>query len=158
MLAVKRSSKILVILLFASISAAPAGTAREDLATASSTWKSAGLEDYDYTVQDSPSLVQTGCHDELPAKLTVHRGKVTRGFYLKTTNGQSTRARIPESCLTRFYTIDSLFAYIANRIGDCQRLKVTYDARYGYPTSVEDGCILDGEFPVMIWDVTPGRQ
>src|SRR5271168_2627895 len=157
MLTLDRLHKLSIGLLFATISSAFAGTTQEDLAAASSKWQAAALKSYEYTVEDTPS-VPTSCDHGLPAKLRVHDGRVTRGFYLKEISGKNAKVRISESCLKFLYTIDSLFAYVAERVGHCQTLQVSFDARYGYPTEVIDECILDGNFPVRIWDVVPARE
>jgi hypothetical protein len=107
------------------ITAAFAGTVQDEFASAASKWQSAALDRYEFTVEANPS-VPTGCHGDLPARLTVRKGKVTRGFYLKT--GEKTSpVRISNSCLRVFYTVDSLFASIAANGEKCPRLKVTYD-------------------------------
>ena len=74
-----RLHKLSIVLLFATLSAAYAGTTQEDLAAASSKWQAAALKSYKYTVEDTPS-VPTGCDQGLPARLQVHDGRVTRGF------------------------------------------------------------------------------
>ena len=152
-----RPHKLSIVLLFATISAAYAGTTQKDFAAASSKWQAAALKSYEYTVEDTPT-VPTGCDQGLPARLQVHNGRVARGFYLKAAGGRTTKVRISDSCLRRLYTIDSLFAYVAEHVGHCQTLRVSFDARYGYPTEVIDGCILDGNFPVRIRDVVPARE
>jgi hypothetical protein len=157
MLVRKWFHKLSVALLFCGASVAPAATVEEDFLAASSRWKAAALRDYEYSVSNS-SIIVTGCGDERPVRLTIHAGKATRGFYIETGSGQAAPVGIPGKCLKHFITIDSLFDDIARLIGHCEGLQASYDARYGYPSRVDTRCMLDGQYPVRVWDVTPAQK
>jgi hypothetical protein len=116
-------------------------------------WQKAALQDYTFSV-DSSSTVTTSCTMYYPARISIRAGKVSRVVSL---NDQHPNFEVPSMCFKYFYTVDGVLNYIDHhQQAHAHCIKVTYDPALGYPSSLIDTCILDGEFPVKIWDLHKG--
>lgn len=62
--------------------------------------------------------------------------------------------RMPQKCLARAFTVDTLFAELIS-LGPRCLLQVNYDEHHSYPRSADESCLLDGDFPVTIRDLVP---
>ena len=137
-----------------------AASPADSLNVALAKWRSANLQNYSYSVQ-SGGLIITQCDIGADVRLTVHQGKVVSGVYLSASEGsvgipaRRAHSAIPKRCLASFLKIDVLFAQLSALAPKCPGLTVSYHARLGIPLMSDAPCLLDGAFPIRIWDFRP---
>ena len=120
------------------------------LSTSRAVWAEAEPERCSYVVREHTTMVvmcmdRTRALSRNPVRLFVQNGRIARVESVRD-------GRLPESCLKNMtlHTIDWLFSYIERvqrQQGECGTLpliEVKYDATFGFPSFVEENCVLDG--------------
>jgi hypothetical protein len=117
-------------------------------AAARSVWTASGLRDYHFIYE-----TVCFCPPEDPILVTVRAGKVVAGAYV-TTHEPVSAAR-----LSTLLSVDDLFTKLdAAHARPAHTVQVTFDRRYGYPTSLYidwDVMIADEEIEYRVSDLVP---
>jgi hypothetical protein len=139
------------LLVLCLLGSAHAGEGADSLVAARALWTKMAPESYSYVVHEHTTMVtmcigpNSRAFSRNPLRIHVRNGSITKVESVRD-------GRLPASCIKTLtlYTIDWLFEYIERvqgQPGECGALpliEVEYDATFGFPSSVEENCVLDG--------------
>lgn len=129
---VKTAATALVLLALAR----PVGA--QDLDASRAAWQAAGITTYDYSYQRVCE-----CHPDIPADtiIAVRDGEIVGVRYAR--EDYLADVELPADRWQWFRTIDDLFALVESAQAQSALVRVTFDERYGYPSTIYIDYVAD---------------